>query len=168
MPDTVHHELETTSIVLIEDDPHVRSACKELLGSNGYRVLAAETGVAGIALVCSELPDLVVTDITLPDLDGRDIVRLLHAHMPTSHIPVIAATADRTVPEPQDAGLFAAILYKPFTIQRMLEVIEVISRDVQRMEPAVRNSPRVTRSARGAAGRREVSVAPIERDGRTG
>jgi CheY-like chemotaxis protein len=168
MPDAVSHEPEATSIVLIEDDPHVRSACKELLGSNGYRVLEAETGVAGIALVCSELPDLVVTDITLPDLDGRDIVRVLHAHMPTRHIPVIAATAERTVPEPQDAGLFVAILYKPFTIERMLEVIDVIARDVQRMEPAVRNSPRATGSARGAAGRPEVSVAPTERDSRTG
>lgn len=144
MPDAVSHEPETTSIVLIEDDPHVRSACKELLGANGYRVLAAETGVRGIALVCSELPDLVVTDITLPDLDGREIVRLLHAHMPTSHIPVIAATAERNVPEPQDAGLFAAVLYKPFTIQRMLEVIDAIARDVQRMEPAGRNSGRAT------------------------
>jgi CheY-like chemotaxis protein len=144
MPDAVSHEPETTSIVLIEDDPHVRSACKELLGANGYRVLAAETGVRGIALVCSELPDLVVTDITLPDLDGREIVRLLHAHMPTSHIPVIAATAERNVPEPQDAGLFAAVLYKPFTIQRMLEIIDAIARDVQRMEPAVRNSGRAT------------------------
>lgn len=116
--------LNAARIVLIEDDENVRSACAELLASKGYTVAQAATGVAGTRLVCDLLPDLIITDITLPDLDGRDVVRTLRAHEPTRHIPVIAATAERTVPSPSDAGLFVAVLHKPFTPGKLVELVE--------------------------------------------
>jgi CheY-like chemotaxis protein len=120
----MQHAPNSSRIVLIEDDENVRTGCAELLTARGYHVTTAATGVEGARLICDDLPDLVVTDITLPDLDGRDIVRLLRAHTPTRHIPVIAATAERSVPGPGDAGLFVGVLHKPFTGRKLLEMIE--------------------------------------------
>lgn len=127
----MRHAPNAARIVLIEDDENVRTACAELLSAKGYEVVPAATGVEGAQLISKLVPDLVVTDISLPDLDGRDIVRLLRAHTPTRHIPVIAATAERSVPGPSDAGLFVGVLHKPFTGGRLIEMVEQCTPAVQ-------------------------------------
>jgi len=111
------------SIVLIEDDANIREAFADLLSASGYSVVAEADGVAGIGATCRLRPDLVVTDITLPRLSGLDVARILRANAPTQHIPIIAATAEKSVPGPGEAGLFDAVLYKPFPLPDLLDAI---------------------------------------------
>lgn len=111
-------------IVLIEDDTNIREAFFELLTSSGYSVTAAADGVSGISAACRSRPDVVVTDIMLPRLNGLDIARILQANAPTQHIPIIATTAETSVPDAADAGLFRAVLRKPFPLPDLLDAID--------------------------------------------
>ncbi len=77
-------------VLLIEDDATIRQGLVRALNERGHAVTTAPTGSDGLRLVVAERPDLVVLDLGLPDLDGREVLRMLRA---VSDIPVIVATA---------------------------------------------------------------------------
>ena len=77
-------------ILLVEDDPTIRTALIRALTGKGYAVAAAHTAMSGIQLAVSEHPDVVVLDLGLPDLDGREVLRMIRA---VSSVPIIVATA---------------------------------------------------------------------------
>jgi CheY-like chemotaxis protein len=79
-------------IVLAEDDRAARAGYAELLASKGYDVVEAETGVELVDRVRERLPDIVLTDIMLPELDGFKAAALLKADPKTSGIPIIGMT----------------------------------------------------------------------------
>jgi DNA-binding response OmpR family regulator len=77
-------------VLLIEDDPTIRQGLVRALGEHGHAVTTAPTGADGLRLALADRPDLVVLDLGLPDLDGREVLTMLRA---VSNIPVIVATA---------------------------------------------------------------------------
>ena len=77
-------------VLLIEDDATIRQGLVRALGEHGHAVTTAPNGSEGLRLVLADRPDLVVLDLGLPDLDGREVLRMLRA---VSDIPVIVATA---------------------------------------------------------------------------
>jgi two-component system, OmpR family, KDP operon response regulator KdpE len=77
-------------ILLVEDDPEIRRALIHALTDLGHVVTCAATAMAGLQLVLDTELDLVVLDLGLPDVDGRDFLRVLRA---ASAVPVIVATA---------------------------------------------------------------------------
>ncbi|HJU96539.1 MAG TPA: response regulator transcription factor [Jiangellaceae bacterium] len=83
-------------VLLIEDDPTIRSALIRALGERGHAVSSAATGGQGLQLAMAEHPDLVVLDLGLPDLDGREVLAMLRA---VDNVPVIVATARDGDPE---------------------------------------------------------------------
>ncbi|HMG29857.1 MAG TPA: response regulator transcription factor [Jiangellaceae bacterium] len=83
-------------VLLIEDDPTIRSALIRALGEHGHAVSSAATGGQGLQLAMAEHPDLVVLDLGLPDLDGREVLAMLRA---VDDVPVIVATARDGDPE---------------------------------------------------------------------
>jgi DNA-binding response OmpR family regulator len=78
------------NIVVIEDDQRVRIGWTRALESFGHTVLPAETAMAGLQLIVSRKPDVVVLDLGLPDLDGVDLLKMVR---PVSDAIVIVATA---------------------------------------------------------------------------
>jgi DNA-binding response OmpR family regulator len=80
-------------VLIIEDDPMIRMAVLRALADRGYAVAAAHTAMTGLQLAVSEQPDAVVLDLGLPDLDGREVLRMIRA---VSSVPVIVATARGT------------------------------------------------------------------------
>ncbi len=78
------------AILLIEDDPLVRRGLQLALGRYGYDVRTADTGEDGLRQVRASMPDLVVLDLMLPDIDGFQVCRRIRA---TSQVPVIMLTA---------------------------------------------------------------------------
>src|SRR5262245_55387639 len=66
---------------------------KNRLTRAGFTVVVANDGTQGIAIAISEQPDLILMDLTLPDIDGGEATRRLKADPATKHIPVIALTA---------------------------------------------------------------------------
>ena len=80
------HEL----ILIIEDEPQIARLARDYLEKNGFRVLVAGDGVSGLAAARRESPDLVLLDLLLPGLDGREVCRRLRAE---SAVPILMLTA---------------------------------------------------------------------------
>lgn len=89
---TVDDEGQAT-VLLVEDNEMNRDMLSRRLRRKGYRVLVAEDGESGVAMVRSELPDLVLMDMSLPVLDGWSAARALKADEATRAVPIIALTA---------------------------------------------------------------------------
>ncbi len=79
-----------SQVLLVEDDDKIRIALTRALGARGHAVSSAHTAMAGLRQAMDERPDVVVLDLGLPDLDGREVLRMLRA---VSKVPVIVATA---------------------------------------------------------------------------
>jgi two-component system cell cycle response regulator DivK len=80
-------------ILIVEDNELSRDMLSRRLRRKGFEVLVATDGQEGIAMAQRELPDLVLMDLSLPDLDGWEATRRLKKDLKTQHIPVIALTA---------------------------------------------------------------------------
>lgn len=79
-------------ILIVEDQKDVREYLKECLGS-GYTIFEAENGKQGLKQVEEEEPDLIISDIMMPEMDGIEMTRKLKNQLKTSHIPIILLTA---------------------------------------------------------------------------
>ncbi|SCG39172.1 response regulator transcription factor [Micromonospora inositola] len=105
-------------LLLIEDDLTIRTPLIRALRERGHAVAAASTAMTGLRDALDDRPDLVVLDLGLPDLDGRELLRMLRA---VSSVPVIVATArdDETeIVRMLDAGA-DDYLVKPFTAAQL-------------------------------------------------
>ena len=80
-------------IIYIEDDVEMIGLVKLILERKGYRVTGAEGGREGLELIQKELPDLVLLDLMMPDIDGWDIFQNMRGIEVTQNIPVIVVTA---------------------------------------------------------------------------
>ena len=79
-----------STILVVDDDRNVVELCRLYLERDGYQVIAAYDGLQGLDLAREAVPDLVVLDLMLPLLDGRDICRTLREE---SVVPIIMLTA---------------------------------------------------------------------------
>lgn len=75
-------------ILIVDDDSSIRLLFKQFLEGEGYKVSLASDGQEGIALLKQQKPDLIITDILMPEMDGLEIVREVRKHH--SSIPIIA------------------------------------------------------------------------------
>ncbi len=114
-------------ILVVEDDERIRTAVIRALRERGHAVTSAATALAGLRQAVEERPDLVVLDLGLPDLDGRELLRMLRA---VSSVPVIVATArddDESVVQALDAGADDYVL-KPFQSAQLEARIRAVLR----------------------------------------
>lgn len=105
-------------LLLIEDDDRVRTALLRSLRDLGHRVASAPDAMTGLRAAVDDRPDLVVLDLGLPDLDGRDMLRMLRG---VSEVPVIIATArddEEEIVRVLGAGA-DDYLVKPFTARQL-------------------------------------------------
>ncbi|MBI5496351.1 MAG: EAL domain-containing response regulator [Deltaproteobacteria bacterium] len=94
-------------VLVVEDDPGLRTAIARFLENEGFRVSAAADGRAGLALAVASLPDLVVSDVAMPHVDGHQLLAELRGNPATEAIPVIflsARTSDADVRTGMDLG----------------------------------------------------------------
>jgi two-component system cell cycle response regulator DivK len=115
-------------ILLIEDNEQNRDALSRRLQRQGYDVIMAFDGKQGIALAQAELPDLVLMDLNLPDVDGWEATRQLKAAPETSAIPVMAMTAHAIAGDQERALQAGCDDYhaKPVEFPRLLTQIEAL------------------------------------------
>ncbi len=113
-------------ILVVDDDAAVRSGIIKLLRRENYSPLEAANGRAGVELARKELPDLVLCDLSMPEVDGYEVLRSLRAQPATSAIPVILMTG-----EGGQAGARSGMergaddyLLKPFRAAALLAAIE--------------------------------------------
>ncbi len=112
---------DVTTVLVVEDDQEIRAYLRTHLARD-YRVLEATNGTQGLEMVRSALPDLVLSDVTMPDMDGFDLCRAIKQDPETDFIPVVLLTA-RAAPEDRVAGLRQEAddyLTKPFRADELL------------------------------------------------
>jgi PAS domain S-box-containing protein len=114
------------TILIIDDLSPNRQLLMALLAAEGYRFLEASDGSEGLALVRAEHPDLVITDVLMPVMDGYEFVKQLRADPATAHVPVVFYTAHYVEPEARVLALAAGasfVLQKPVVSAAVLQTI---------------------------------------------
>jgi two-component system, cell cycle response regulator DivK len=103
------------AILLVEDTPANRALATKLLRAAGHEVLTAETAANGIALAREALPDLVLLDLGLPDMDGWEAISEMRADQRTAGLRIVAFTAHAMVGDRERAlaNGFDGYLSKP-------------------------------------------------------
>lgn len=104
------------ALLVVEDNADIRTYIADTLAAD-YRIMQAADGVEGFELATTHVPDIIVSDVMMPRMDGMELTKRLKADVRTSHIPVVMLTAkdtpdDRT--EGYDSGA-DSYLTKPFT-----------------------------------------------------
>ena len=81
-----------SKILIVDDSPTETHILSQMLDKNGYQVVTAESGEAGVEVAKKELPDLVLMDVVMPGLNGFQATRQLKKEATTAHIPVVIVT----------------------------------------------------------------------------
>ena len=112
------------TILCIDDEESVRMTCQFALEQAGYRVLTAENGKHGLRLLKHQAVDLILVDILMPDMDGLELIRLLHKTRPASKI--IAMSGASGALDYLDTAKFRGAhdtLMKPVSLQELLDAV---------------------------------------------
>jgi len=116
-------------ILLIDDDPQVRAALRQMLARAGYEVIEACNGAEGMACWQTRPPDLIITDVFMPEQDGLEIIPLLRRLNPTAKILAISGGDGRGHCDLlRVAQLLGAqlTLHKPVRRQALLEAVRAL------------------------------------------
>ena len=115
-----------TKVMVVDDEPAVRELIAAVLQDVGYVVVSARNGQEALELLPAERPEVVVLDIMMPGLDGREVYRRLRAVPGFQDTRVVLISAALRPNLDDDKG--AAFLPKPFDIDELLATIQRILR----------------------------------------
>lgn len=130
-------------ILVIEDEAGIRESLARMLRFEGHQVLEAWNGKTGLAQAQAELPELIVSDVTMPELDGYGLLERLRADARTAAIPFIFLTA-RSGRDDMRKGMALGAddyLWKPFTRDELLAAIAARVQRRQTMQGPVMAAP---------------------------
>jgi DNA-binding response OmpR family regulator len=121
---------QETHILIIEDEIQTLNIVRDCLEAEGFKVMGTENSKVGLELIRNQLPDVVICDILIPDLDGYEVLTLLRKDPTTRDIPFIFLTGKTTEAE-RCYGLKLGAdgyLTKPCTVEKLLEAIADVSK----------------------------------------
>jgi CheY-like chemotaxis protein len=107
--------------MIADDSKVVRVKTSRLLAAHGFRVALAEDGEQALSLIAQDLPQVLVTDVEMPHLDGLDLTRRLRADPRTAGLPVVMITSadDRLRDVAGEAGV-TVLMGKPYAEQDLV------------------------------------------------
>jgi CheY-like chemotaxis protein len=119
------------TILLIEDNLHIRENAAELLELAGYKVLTCSNGQSGIETAIAELPDIILSDIMMPVLNGHQVFEQLRSIESTKNIPFVFITSNSEKKEVQIAMQNGASGYitKPFDEKDLYDTVKSCLKD---------------------------------------
>lgn len=113
---------ETHRILVVDDEEDLAQTVETLLRARGYGVVRADEGAAAVRIAKETLPDLILLDYELPEMDGLEVIAALRADEATREIPVLLATAGRISLE--DIGKADGFLAKPFQEDLLYQMVQ--------------------------------------------
>lgn len=113
-------------ILLVEDNEMNRDMLSRRLSRNGFEIVIAVNGQQGVEMAASELPDLILMDLSLPVMDGWEATKHVKANPATAAIPIIALTAHALVQDREKALQAGCDDFdtKPIELPRLMEKIK--------------------------------------------
>ena len=112
-----------TEILVVDDDPRICDLLEVFLADEGYEIRRAADGLEALAKIENGVPDLIVTDLMMPVLDGRGLAQEVRTSSTNEHIPIllISAAYRKQADDP-----FTAVLAKPFDIDTFITTIRTL------------------------------------------
>lgn len=126
-PDTTQHDSAAQpTILIIENEISNRILIERVLSTRGYRCVSASNGLEALNILDSEHVNLILTDLSMPVLDGYRTTQLIRARPGMEHIPIVAVTAYALRDENEAAMHIGCneYLIKPFKPRQLLEVVD--------------------------------------------
>src|SRR6266700_2656088 len=102
-------------ILVVDDEPDERFLLRRMFEREGYEVLDASDGAAALAIVRESPPDLILTDMMMPVMDGAELIRRLRCEPATAGTPILAASGASHL-----AGAADAVVQKPYSWQQLV------------------------------------------------
>lgn len=128
VPDTGHAnaDMRPPTILIIENEVSNRLLIERVLSTRGYRCLSASNGREALAMLDIEPVDLILTDLSMPVLDGYRTTQLIRARPALANVPIVAVTAFALNDENEAALQIGCNEYltKPFKPRQLLEVVD--------------------------------------------
>ncbi len=112
-------------VLIVEDNDKNMKLVRDVLQFKGYQTLGATSGREGVRMAIEHLPDLVLMDIQLPDIDGMTALSEIRAHSQARSIPVLAVTAS-VMPHDQqriEVSGFDAFISKPINVKSFVATV---------------------------------------------
>ncbi len=123
---SLKNSLMTRKILIAEDIPDMVNMLQMMVEHWGYDFITATNGKEAVDMATSQLPDLILLDIMLPNMDGLEAARLIRQNPKTHSIPILAVTA-KVFPKDREECLRNGCndhLAKPFTLEELASHIE--------------------------------------------
>ncbi|MFN8247503.1 MAG: response regulator [Ferruginibacter sp.] len=113
-------------ILVVDDDPYILMSLEFLMRKNGFDVVVARNGTEALDLVEKQLPDLVLLDIMMPDVDGYEICRYIKKSSRLKNTKVVFVSAKSKESDIQKSYELGASLYitKPFSTRELLKQVK--------------------------------------------
>ncbi len=123
------------AVLIVEDDPDLREFLRQILASQ-YRIIEAVNGKDGFAKAMKHIPDFIVSDVMMPEMNGTQLLQKLKTTLNTSHIPVILLTAKGSMESKLKGLEYGADDYivKPFSVPYFKARIENLLKQRERLQ----------------------------------
>ena len=120
--------MSAPQILVVEDDPNVRGLLQTLLSVEGYDVVTASDGLAGLGRLSDAKPALMLLDLMMPDLGGARVLETLRADPALADVPVVVLTGKlEAVPALRDELGHDNVFVKPFGVNELLARVAQIT-----------------------------------------
>ena len=113
-------------ILLVEDNAIILDNVTEILELEGYHVISAKNGLEGLKYSSKHVPDLIISDINMPLMNGYDMLKEIRTHQKIQNIPIVLLSVKNYGKELEHGLTFGANAYlcKPFDLTELLETVE--------------------------------------------
>ena len=114
------------TLLIVDNDVHVRKLLEVLLRGQGYQTLTAGSGKEALAMVMQHAPDLILLDTQMPDMDGMELASKIAVKWPAKKILVISGYADDVFVHGVIESSYVDFLAKPFSIRDLFSRVEAL------------------------------------------
>jgi len=151
-------------MLLVEDNDELRSFLRTIFASS-FRIAEAKNGSEGIEKAVSLIPDIIISDIMMPDKDGIELTRELRENLTTSHIPIILLTAKSTLESKLEGLEYGANDYitKPFSSSYLKARVENLLMQHQKLQQLYRSNLMSTSQERQQQSSSNPEMSPNDR-----
>lgn len=113
-------------VLIVDDEEDIIDMVRFRLEKSGFEVLSATDGPSGIDVAVTTKPDIILLDVSMPNMDGWEVCRRLRANPATCHSKIIIITASRKLEEARTCGP-DQLLLKPFNFQELIDALDKVS-----------------------------------------
>ncbi|KLU66360.1 sporulation initiation phosphotransferase F [Desulfosporosinus acididurans] len=115
------------SLLIVDDNLGIRSLLNALFSSKGYTVLTATSGIEALSLAKAQLPDLIISDIKMPGLNGLELREQLHRYNPNIRVILMSAYTDQQeINEILRNGAIDYVMTKPFDLEELSIAVDTL------------------------------------------